>query len=140
MATIEDATARLARITAAATDPTIDETELVDVLALNAFVDDDGRLPDDPEWSGAWDLNAAAADIWRQKAALASSRITFTADGATFQRDIVFRNCLSMASYYGSRAGTIIFGRTTLESAGWLQSLTTYTDPTSVYIAPDLLP
>jgi hypothetical protein len=135
-----DVRTALARMVAAATDPTLDDAVLDDLLAANAALDDDGREPVDPSWAGAWDLNAAAADGWRLKAAEAASRISFSADGASYQRDAFFKHCLQMADHYAGRAGTVIAGRTTPGRSGWVQSTTTYTDPTSNYIAPDLLP
>lgn len=135
-----EARTSLARMTAAAVDPVLDNTTLDDLLEVNAAIDDEGREPADPEWAGAWDLNAAAAEGWRLKAALAASRISFSADGASFQRDAFFKHCLQMADHYANRSGTVIAGRTTPGISGWVQSTTTYTDPSAGYIAPELFP
>jgi hypothetical protein len=136
-----DARNRLARMVAAATDPVVDEETLDDLLAANAALDDSGREPADPAWAGAWDLNAAAAEAWRLKAADAATSYSFTADGASYQRDAIFKHCLAMADHYAARAGTVIAGRTEAGGGGgWLQAVTTYTDPASPYYAPELLP
>jgi hypothetical protein len=56
----------------------------------------------------SYDLNAAAADIWRTKAANTAKMYNFSADGQSFQRQQMMQNCLSMAEYYQSMAGPTI--------------------------------
>lgn len=53
----------------------------------------------------SYDLNAAAADIWRSKAANAAKMYNFSADGQSFSRQQYMQNCLSMAQYYEGMAG-----------------------------------
>lgn len=136
---IDTARTRLARMTAAGTDPTVDNDTLDDILAGAAVIDDNGREPADPDWAGAWDLNEAAAETWAVKAAAAATAISFTADGATFQRDAVFRHCMRMVEFYTARTGTDIAGRTTPTPSGWTQASTVYTGPFT-YPSTELLP
>ena len=57
----------------------------------------------------SYDLNAAAADVWRSKAANAAKMYGFSAGGQSFQRQQFMQNCVSMAQYYeGLAAPTII--------------------------------
>lgn len=51
----------------------------------------------------AFDLNAAAADIWDEKAAALASYHDFTADGATLHTSQRFTQAQSMARFYRAR-------------------------------------
>jgi hypothetical protein len=48
----------------------------------------------------AFDLNAAAADIWRHKAANTAKMYSFSAGGQSLQRGQFMQNCIQMATYY----------------------------------------
>lgn len=48
----------------------------------------------------AYDLNAAAADGWRELMGAKASFYKFTADGATYERQQWFEHCQAMARYY----------------------------------------
>ena len=52
----------------------------------------------------AFDLNGAAADAWRERAASKASTYNFQADGGRFDRAQWFDHCLKMAEYYGNMA------------------------------------
>jgi hypothetical protein len=57
----------------------------------------------------SYDLPAAAADVWRYKAANAAKMYSFSAGGQNFQRNQYYQNCIAMAQYYeGQAAPTII--------------------------------
>lgn len=56
------------------------------------------------EWAPTYDLNAAAAEGWRWKAAKASGRFGFQTDGQSFERQQVAARCLEMAATYERRA------------------------------------
>jgi hypothetical protein len=57
----------------------------------------------------SYDLNAAAADVWRYKAANVAKMYTFSAGGQAFQRKEMLANCVYMAQYYeGLAKPTII--------------------------------
>lgn len=51
-------------------------------------------------WIPTYDLNLAAAEGWRWKKAASAGRITFTADGATFNRDQFLAHCEAMIATY----------------------------------------
>lgn len=60
------------------------------------------------EWTGTYDLNAAAAEAWRWKAGQVAGSFTFGSDGQTFNRADMVKACLEMAKTYRSRvAGSI---------------------------------
>src|SRR3990167_1388075 len=57
----------------------------------------------------SYDLNAAAAEVWRYKLANAAKMYTFSAGGQSFQRREFTENCRYMAEYYeGLAAPTIV--------------------------------
>ena len=59
------------------------------------------------EWSPTWNLEAAAADGWRTKAAKAAGRFDFGEDGQQFSRSQVVAHCTAMAKRFeGRNAGS----------------------------------
>ena len=57
----------------------------------------------------SYDLNAAAADVWRAKSAQAAKMYSFSAGGQSFTRDQYYRHCREMMQYYeGLAKPTII--------------------------------
>lgn len=68
------------------------------------IVDADGNGPLDTGYATTYDLNAVAAEVWREKAASAADGFDFTAEGASFTRSQFFRHCMKMAAY---RAGMV---------------------------------
>ena len=58
-------------------------------------------------WSGfAYDLDAAAADIWRMKASHVAGLVDFSTDGHSIKRSQQARAYLDMANYYQNRSAT----------------------------------
>lgn len=58
-------------------------------------------------WSGfAYDLDAAAADIWRMKASHVAGLVDFSTDGHSIKRSQQAQQYLTMAGYYQSRSTT----------------------------------
>lgn len=54
-------------------------------------------------WTPTYDLNHAAAEGWAMKAGKAASMISFTADGARFDRNQYIANCRTMIDHYRAR-------------------------------------
>ena len=48
----------------------------------------------------SFDLNGAAADVWRVKAANAAKLYNFSTDGHSLSRDQIMQHCLKMCSYF----------------------------------------
>jgi hypothetical protein len=94
---------RLTNMVAASERPVLSLDDLDALLAAWAVPDQDGRLPQDPTWSGTWDLNAAAADGWRWKAGRVAGDFTFSADDASFSKGDVMAKCLQMADEYAAK-------------------------------------
>ena len=58
-------------------------------------------------WSGfAYDLDAAAADIWRIKASRVAGLVDFSTDGHSIKRSQQVQAYLNMAGYYQNRSAT----------------------------------
>ena len=58
-------------------------------------------------WSGfAYDLDAAAADIWRMKASHVAGLVDFSTDGHSIKRSQQAQQYLNMSQYYQSRSAS----------------------------------
>lgn len=62
-----------------------------------------GTLEANDDWTPTYDLNAAAADIWAEKAASATANFDFATDGQSFSRNQVYQACMRQSAYYRSR-------------------------------------
>ena len=51
-----------------------------------------------------YDMNAAAADVWQQKASHYAEAYNFSTDGHNLQRGQLIEHCLTMAKYYAQGA------------------------------------
>lgn len=68
-------------------------------LSVEFTADQDGSAR---YWSGyAYDMQAAAREVWLRKAAHVHRAINFSADGASFNRDQLYQHCMDMAKVYG---------------------------------------
>lgn len=56
-------------------------------------------------WVETYNLNAAAADIWEEKAAILAERFDFTADGGSYNRSQAYIHAYDMAKYYRGKSG-----------------------------------
>lgn len=133
---------RLAAMAAATVAPTLDDDALDRALANAAAMDAEGRAPSDPGWAGAWDLNAAAAAAWREKAGLCSARFAFGTDGQSFQRQQVFDQCMRMAEWYDDKAGSVIAADGSPVAGGSMtvRTRTLYTSGESWTTGSELIP
>jgi hypothetical protein len=94
---------QLSRMTAADEEPTLDDAALDDLLYSAQLEDGDGIAPSEDDWTPTYDLNAAAAEGWRWKAARAASSYAFTMDGDFAERSILHLRCKEMAEMYRRR-------------------------------------
>lgn len=88
--------------------------------------DEDGVANSD--WVETYDLNAAAADVWTEKAASVAANYDFAADGGDFKRSQGAAQAMKMASYYRSRRfarGVLLKAEinSDLESQVWIGNL-----------------
>lgn len=95
---------------------TYDDAEIQAMIEKYPLVDERGVYPyswdysttppsqdANDNWIPTYDLNHAASDIWAEKAGTVASNHTFTADGATHQRNQVYENYMKQSRFYLSR-------------------------------------
>lgn len=108
---------RLRRMVAEATTDTYDDDALTELIELYPVLDSEGMSQEDDDWIPSYDLNAAAGDVWMEKAASLNGSYDFGADGSTFSRSQTFEHAKKMARHYGARrqVGTIVMVRETVD-------------------------
>lgn len=80
-------------------------------------------------WIATYDLNAAAADVWQEKAASLAALYDFSADGGNYSRSQAYQQAEKMTRYYRSRRSTksirLVKSPEEIESAalGWQGNL-----------------
>lgn len=92
------------------------DAQLTTIIERHPIIDERGEPPyewdtstspptqdDNDDWIATYDLNAAAADVWDQKAAAAAADYDYSADGANLQRSQVYVHCSRQAAIYRSR-------------------------------------
>jgi hypothetical protein len=91
----------------------IEAYPLLDVLGTDPFRIDYTTTPptqiEQTGWIPTYDLNAAAAAIWEEKAGVFSQDFDFQADGASYSRSQAYEQAMKQARYYRARRalGTI---------------------------------
>jgi hypothetical protein len=104
-------------MTAEPTDATYTDAALTAVIESKAVSDLRGLQPTvlsfsttpptyiaNTNWIETYDLNAAAAKVWDEKAAAAACNFDFSADGASYTRSQVIAHYNKMASKYRSQS------------------------------------
>ena len=61
-----------------------------------------GGLVSNPDWVPTYDLHHTSADIWDGKAASAAAKFSFSADGASYNRNQVYLACTEQAAIHRS--------------------------------------
>ena len=88
-------------------DDYIEAYALLDVLGNDPYEIDFSTEPptlsERDEWIPTYDLNAAARDIWEEKAAAIAEDFDFSADGGKYSRSQKFEQYMKKARHYGSR-------------------------------------
>jgi hypothetical protein len=62
-----------------------------------------GEMMANPDWTATYDLHAAGADIWEEKAAVLAVDFDVNADGAALNRSQAFEQAMKQARYCRSR-------------------------------------
>ena len=94
---------KLRRMIADSTSTTYSDDDLEDIIESYPVLDSDGYDPEDDDWTATYDLNAAAAQIWEEKAAAYIGSYDFSADGGSFNRSQMYEQAMKMARHYHSR-------------------------------------
>ena len=107
--------ARVRRMSAEPTTTTYSDSDIKTTIETYPLVDERGEEPytytsDSPpehdaneDWIPTYDLNAAAADIWEEKAGLLAGGYDFSADGARYDRSKAYEQAMRSARYYRSK-------------------------------------
>jgi len=108
--------ARVRRMVAEPTEATYDDALITEYIERRLLVDERGAEPytwddstepptaeDNGNWIPTYDLNAAAADIWDEKAALVAADFDFSADGGSYTRSQKLEACQQQARYFRAR-------------------------------------
>lgn len=59
-----------------------------------------------PNWVATYDLHAAAADVWEEKAASYAGQFDFKADGSDFSRSQAYEQLMARVRYHRARRAT----------------------------------
>jgi len=108
--------AQVRRMVNEPTDDTYDDDAISVYIEASASIDERGEIPytwdtstepptkDENEiWIPTYDLHAAAADIWTEKAAVVAVDFDFQADGGNYTRSQVYQAYERQARYHGAR-------------------------------------
>lgn len=100
---------KLRRMIAEPTNTTYTDDMLEDTIEEYAVLDSEGYVPDSDDWTATYDLSAAAAALWEEKATAFVGLYDFNADGGSFNRSQAYEQAMKMARHYHSRkrVGTI---------------------------------
>ena len=114
--------AQLRRMVDEAETTTYDDDLLEDYIEAHPTLDERGEVPytwdtstqpptkdDNAGWIPTYDLNATAADIWTEKAAVLAQDYDFRADGGDYTRSQAYEQAMKQARFWQARRkpGTI---------------------------------
>ena len=117
--------AQLRRLVAEPTTDTYDDTALAGYIEAWPLLDERGEMPytwdasttpptqeANDAWIATYDLQAAAADVWEEKAAALADRFDYTADGAAVSLSQKYQQAMGRVRYHRSRrspkSGTLV--------------------------------
>jgi hypothetical protein len=106
--------AQLRRMTAERTTENYSDVDMQGYIETYPLVDANGLEPryyqastktmvENLDWMPTYDLHAAAADIWEEKAANASEDTDFEADGGKYSDAQVYDHAMKQVRYHRSR-------------------------------------
>ncbi len=62
-----------------------------------------GTLETNEDWTPTYDLNAAAAEVWEEKAGTLAQDFDFSADGGNYSRSQAHEQAMKQARYFRSK-------------------------------------
>ena len=106
-----EAKTKLELLVLSSEEPALSSAQVNDLVAAARRPDAEDRVHGEDGWEETWDLDAAAAEGWTRKAALAANRFNFAEDGQRFDRAQTYAHCISQAERYARRSmGSIPVG------------------------------
>lgn len=126
--------AQLRRMIAEPTTTTYSDALLTAVIERYPHIDQYGEHPLDDyglansDWTPTYDLSAAAADLWEEKAGTVIAKFDFSANGGQYNQSQQYDQYMKQARYYRSRRmpSTMVLVKYPPESAsdeGWIGNL-----------------
>jgi hypothetical protein len=116
MAATDAQIARLRRLVNEPDDTTYEDADIAGYIEAYPLRDERGKDPytwdasaTPPEqtanesWIPTYDLNAAAADIWDEKAAILAGDFDFSADGGNYSRSQAYEQAMGRVKYFRGR-------------------------------------
>ncbi len=94
----------LRRMTNEESDGLYSDAVLTSLIEANAIPDSAGRSPDHEDWEAAYDLNAAASQVWAEKAGRLTGETDFSADGGSYSRSQLYEMAIKQSRFYQARA------------------------------------
>ena len=97
---------------------TYSDALLTDIIEAYPLMDERGQYPytwssatppakvTNTAWVETYDLHAAAADIWEEKAATWADKYDFSADGGNYSRSKVYEQMMAKVRYHRARRAT----------------------------------
>lgn len=108
--------AQLRRMTNEVSSPSYSDDDLEGYIESYPLLDERGEEPytwdtstspptqdDNDDWIATYDLHAAAADVWEEKASVVAADFNFAADGGRYDRSQVFDQYMKQARYHRSQ-------------------------------------
>jgi hypothetical protein len=101
--------AQLRRMVAEPTTTTYSDATLITYIETYPHMDQFGEESLDAwgdantDWTPTYDLHAAAADIWEEKAATVSHRVDFNADGGSYSVSQQYEQYMKQCRYHRAR-------------------------------------
>lgn len=96
--------ARLRRMTAEPTTAIYSNDAIIEYIERYPLRDSNQVLPDASGWVPTYDLHAAAADIWDEKAAARQDKYDFAADGGNYRRNQAYESAMAKAKWHRVRS------------------------------------
>jgi hypothetical protein len=103
MAATDAQATKVRAMTAEKNSDTYSDAEIKVFIEAHPLPDLYGLDPTNDDWMATYDLNAAAADIWEEKAGKVASDFDFDADGGSYSRSQVYEQMMQQARHFRAR-------------------------------------
>lgn len=125
MAASDAMKARVRGMTGELTEAPYTDAAIAVFIERYPIPDYNGELPlfegeVNPDWIPTYDMNAAAADIWDEKAALLVGKFDISADGANMSRSQLYDMAQRRARHFRSRRAVGATSHVTTSNPNWL--------------------
>lgn len=126
--------AQLRRMVAEPTVTTYTDALLTSFIDKYPHIDPYGELPTDEygavnaDWTATYDLAAAAADVWEEKAGLVIGKFDFSANGGSYNQSQQYDQYMKQVRYYRSRRmpstmKLVKYPTESMSDEGWIGNL-----------------